>query len=94
MDPIIIVYVVLFGAMYLFMVVPKQRQQKAHKAMLSTLAEGDEVVLDSGVYGFVSSVDDNVIWIEVSENVEIKVSRSSVSGVVVDTDQDDDEDES
>lgn len=94
MDPIIIVYVVLFGAMYLFMVVPKQRQQKAHKAMLNTLAEGDEVVLDSGVYGFVSSVDDNVIWIEVAENVEIKVSRSSVSGVVVDSDQDNDEDES
>lgn len=79
----------VFGLMYLVLIVPQRRQKQKHQALLSSLADGDEVVLNSGIHGFVGAVDDNVVWLEVANGVELKVSKSAVAGKVADESADD-----
>ncbi len=42
------------------------------------LEVGDEVVTRSGIYGFVSGFDDGVVWVEVDDNVQIRVDRAAI----------------
>jgi preprotein translocase subunit YajC len=89
----LIIWAVFAVAMYAFLILPKKRQQQKQDAMLGALDEGDEVLLNSGIYGFISAIDDSILWVEVAENVELKVARSSISGRVMKSTGTDEEDE-
>lgn len=71
--------VVLGALMYVALILPQQRKTKEHRALLASLQEGDEVVLNSGIHGFVQAIDGTVLWIEVADRVELKVERSAVA---------------
>lgn len=71
--------VVLGALMYVALILPQQRKTKEHRALLASLQEGDEVVLSSGIHGFVQAIDGNVLWIEVADRVELKVDRSAIA---------------
>jgi preprotein translocase subunit YajC len=90
----VVVLVVLMGALYAFMILPQQKRMKAHTALLKSLEEGDIVVTNAGIYGAIAEVDDNVVWLEVAPDVELKISKSAITDRVSDDDEDgDDEDE-
>lgn len=71
--------VVLGALMYVALILPQQRKTKEHRALLSSLQEGDEVVLSSGIHGFVQAIDGNILWVEVADRVELKVDRSAIA---------------
>jgi len=83
------------GALYAFMIIPQQRKMKAHTALLRSLQEGDVVVTSAGIYGAIAEVEDNVVWLEVAPDVELKVLRSAITDRVerADDDLDDDDDD-
>lgn len=68
--------------MYAVLVLPQQRRAKAHRQLLESLEEGDEVVTSSGMYGFVNAVDGDVVWVEAAEGVELKLTKSAISSKV------------
>ena len=35
--------------------------------------------MNSGIYGFVSAIEDDYLWIEIAEKVEIRVSKGSIA---------------
>ena len=77
-------YAVLFGGMYFVFIRPRQRRAKEAAALLASIEVGDEVVLTSGIYGFVSAVEDDVLWIDIadghgSERIEVRVTRNAVA---------------
>ena len=79
--------------MYVVLILPQQRRNREHKSLLASLEEGDEVVTSSGIYGFVASVEPDIVWLEVANGTELKVSKSSVSSkVVISEDPEEDED--
>ncbi len=71
--------VVLGALMYVALILPQQRKTKEHRALLASLQEGDEVVLSSGIHGFVQAIDGNILWVEVADRVELKVDRSAIA---------------
>ena len=71
--------VFIFAAMYFFLLRPQRKRQKDVSNLQASIAEDDEVVLNSGVYGFVSAIDEEWLWIEIAEKVEIRVSKGSVA---------------
>jgi len=79
------------GALYAFMIVPQQRKMKAHNALLQSLQEGDVVVTSAGIYGAVAEVEDNVVWLEVAPDIELKVLRSAIADRVELADDDSDQ---
>jgi preprotein translocase subunit YajC len=71
--------VLIFAAMYFLLLRPQRKRQKETANLQKGIAEGDEVVLNSGIYGFVSAVEDEWLWLDVAEKVEIRVAKGSVA---------------
>ena len=66
---------------YFMLLRPQQQKMKQHREMIGALKRGDTVVLNSGVIGKVSKVDETELQVEVATGVVIKVVRSMVSEV-------------
>ena len=65
--------------MWALLIRPQQRREKETKSMLSQLEKGDTVVTTGGLHGRVTGVTDDVLTLEISPNVRVKVSRSAVA---------------
>ncbi len=74
--------VVIFIAFYFLLIRPQQKKQKEHGAMVAALQVGDEVLTAGGVLGRITGVSDHYAVVQVSDNTEIKITKSSVSAVV------------
>jgi preprotein translocase subunit YajC len=77
-----LIFLPLLGAMVWLMIVPQRRQLKEHKRLLSRLDEGDAVVTSSGIYGVITELDDEVVFLEVADGIELKLSRSAVARIL------------
>ena len=72
--PMILIFVVF----YFLLIRPQQKKAKEHRAMLTALQKGDEVVTAGGVVGRVSKLSDQYATIEVAPSVEMNVQRSAI----------------
>ena len=86
----LIPFILILGVMYVALFLPQQRRNREHRNLLNSLEVGDEVVLNSGIHGFVSALDKQVLWLEVADKVELKVSRSAVAAKVTEPEATDD----
>ncbi|MEG1458191.1 MAG: preprotein translocase subunit YajC [Acetivibrio sp.] len=69
-----IIYIVaLIGIFYFFMIRPQKKQQKAHAALLTTIASGDSILTNSGFYGVVIDVMDEVVIVEFGNNKNCRI---------------------
>ena len=83
-DPVMqfIPIIALFGILYFFMIRPQQQRMKAHQAMVQAVKRGDTVVTAGGLVGKVSKVkDDSEILVEIADNVQVRVLKSTLSEV-------------
>ena len=48
---VIVIYVVLFGGLWWFMMRPQKKEQKRIQAMLASMEVGDTALTTSGFYG-------------------------------------------
>jgi len=87
---------VFFVIMYVLMIRPQQKKQKAHREMLNQVSRGDDVVTNGGIVGHVVKIgrDDNLL-VEIAPDVRVRVMRTMISEVIrrPDSDFDDEEDE-
>ena len=72
-------FLIIGLAMYLLLIRPQRRRMKDAQQLLSTLADGDEVITNGGVYGFINAIDGDTVWLDIADNVEIRVHRSAIS---------------
>ena len=78
-----IAWFVLLAVAFFFLVVrPQRRQVASHRALVANLAVGDEVITAGGVYGSVRALRDDVIELEVSDAVVIRVARAAIARVI------------
>jgi len=88
---------ITFGLMWVLLILPQQRKMRQHQLVVASLEPGDEVVTAGGVYGTITSVDDETLAVEVAPGVTLRVLRSAVSQRIAPaeemTEDDDDEDE-
>lgn len=74
---------ILIFAIFWFLVIrPQQKKSKAHKVLVSELKKGDEVFTDGGIFGTVQKVADDVVTLEISPKVPIRIVRSRIAEVV------------
>lgn len=74
--------VVIFGAMYFVLIRPQRKRAKAAKDLQGSLQEGDHVLLNSGIYGYISQIEDDkpYVWFEANTGVEFRISRTAIAG--------------
>ncbi len=76
----LLMMVAIFAIMYFFMIRPQQKQQKEIRNFQNQLAEGMSVVVGSGIYGTVKSVDlsRNTVDVKIAKDVVITVAKTAV----------------
>ncbi len=79
----IIYMIVIFGAMWFFAIRPQKKKEKELVEMQNSIKVGDEVLLQSGVYGkIVDSINDVfIIEFGLNKGVRIPVKKVAVAGV-------------
>ena len=68
--------------MYFLLIRPQRRRMKQQSALQSQLTTGDEVITTSGIYGFISAVEDDFFWLEIDDDVQIRIARAAIQGKV------------
>ena len=78
--PLILIFVIF----YFFLIRPQQKKVKEHKAMVEGLKRGDKVITTGGIVGTVERIIDNEkVEVNISENVNVEIVRSSgIQGLV------------
>lgn len=68
-------------AMYFFMIRPQRRRMREQQELQRSIQVGDEVVTTSGVYGVITGEDgDSRFWLEIDDDVQIRIARAAISG--------------
>jgi preprotein translocase subunit YajC len=70
--------ILIGAAMYFLMIRPQRRKMRAAAALQSSIEVGDEVMTTSGVYGFVTLIDGDIAWLEIDDNVQIRIARQAL----------------
>lgn len=87
--------ILMVGVFYFLVIRPQGKLEKDRKARLARLDKGDQVRLNGGILGKVTSVEDQIVMVEIADKVRIKVLRAeigdkweppAVTGTVVKTD--------
>ena len=63
----------IFGVMYLFLILPQQRQTKKRNEMLASLGKGDKVVTSGGICGTIVGMSERTIVLKVSDDPVTKI---------------------
>tara|TARA_B110000014_G_C19578883_1_gene307984 strand:- start:214 stop:471 length:258 start_codon:yes stop_codon:yes gene_type:complete len=73
---------ILLVIMYFLILRPQQKRVKDQRAMLGVLDVGDDVRTDSGIYGTISDLDGDTVFLMVADGVEIKISKASIAEMI------------
>mgnify|MGYP002029594424 FL=1 len=68
--------------MYFILIRPQSKKLKEHKQMITELKVGDEIATSGGILGKVLKVGESFIQLKISDNVEIKLQKTSVNKIL------------
>jgi preprotein translocase subunit YajC len=69
----------MFLVLWAIVILPQQRRMRAHRALVSVLQEGDEVMTTSGILGTITAIDDEVLHLEVAPGIRLRIVRAAVA---------------
>ena len=78
----LILMLVFVAVFFFFIIRPQMKRAKDHRAMVSAIAKGDEVVTNGGILGRVEEVGDSFLSIEIADRVSIKVQKHAIAAVL------------
>jgi preprotein translocase subunit YajC len=70
--------ILIGAAMYFLMIRPQRRKMRNQATLQSSIDVGDEVMTTSGVYGFVTLIEGDIAWLEIDDNVQIRIARQAL----------------
>ena len=70
---VIVIYVVLFGGLWCFMMRPQKKEQKRIQAMLASMEVGDTALTTSGFYGVIIDITDDDVIVEFGNNKNCRI---------------------
>lgn len=74
-----IMMIAIFVIMWFFMIRPQRKQQKELQNFRDSLKKGDKIVTVGGVFGTVTEVRDEVVFVEVDKDVKIKLTKDAIA---------------
>ena len=76
----LLMLVLMFGALYFFMIRPENKRKKEAEAMRSSMKTGDKVITIGGIIGTVVSIKDDSFVIETSaDQVRVEFAKWALS---------------
>lgn len=84
----ILIVLIFFAVAWVLLILPRQRELRRHQALMTQLEVGNEVIMSSGVYGTIRSIDGDHVMLEVAPGIELKIAKRAVAAKVEETDDD------
>ena len=78
----LIMMLVFVAVFFLFVIRPQMKRAKEHRALISAISKGDEVVTNGGILGRVDEVGESFLSIEISSGVIIKMQKNAIAAVL------------
>jgi preprotein translocase subunit YajC len=78
----VLILLVGFAVIWFLIVMPQRRRQKAQQDMIRELSPGDYIITSGGLYGTVTEVGEDDLGLEVAPDVEVRISKRAIGGVV------------
>jgi len=78
----LIIIVVLFAAMWLFLIRPQKRRQVEQARLQDSIAAGDEILTAGGIHGTVRGIEDEIVQVEIAPGTIVRLDRRAVATVV------------
>jgi preprotein translocase subunit YajC len=78
----LLIFLVIPVAMYFLMIRPQRKRLKEQNTIQAAIDVGDEVVTNSGIYGFITGVEGDKFWLEIDDDVQIRIARAAIQGRV------------
>ena len=76
----ILPFVLMFGLMYLLLILPEKKRTKKYNEMLGSLQVNDEIVTRGGIVGKIISIDDEYMVIQSGpDRARFKMIKSAIS---------------
>ena len=76
--PLILIFIIF----YFLLIRPQQKKAKQHQILLESIKRGDQILTSGGMIGKVIKADKDELTVEISEKVNVKIFRSTVSDVL------------
>lgn len=73
---------IMIAVLFFLVFRPQMKRAKEHRAMVSALAKGDEIVTSGGILGRIEELGDAFISIEIADGVRIKLQRHAIAAVL------------
>ena len=73
--------VFMFAIFYFLLIRPQQKKAKEHRALLDALKKGDQVVTAGGMHGKVTSLDDQVVTLEIAPGVNVRINKGYIATI-------------
>ncbi len=80
--PSLILLALIPLALYFFMIRPQRRRVRDQQALQRSIGVGDEVVTTSGIFGFITGEEGDKFWLEIDDDVQIRVARAAIQSKV------------
>jgi preprotein translocase subunit YajC len=71
----------MFVMMYFLLIRPQRQRQKEIEKLISSVKVGDQVIMNGGEHGIITSVKDKTVVVKVADNVKIEYERSAIGSV-------------
>jgi preprotein translocase subunit YajC len=75
----LVILPLMIVVMYFLLIRPQQKRMRAQQALLRAIGEGDEVMTASGMFGYVTAIEGDTVWLEIAEGVDIRVTKSAIA---------------
>jgi preprotein translocase subunit YajC len=78
----ILLPVAFFAIFYFLVIRPQSKRTKEHRAMVSALTVGSEIIFAGGLMGRIKKLEGDYAVVSLNNNTDIKVQRASVISVL------------
>jgi preprotein translocase subunit YajC len=75
----ILLIVGLIVIFYFMLIRPQQKRMRQQMELMNNLRTGDDVMTSSGIYGTITEIEEETVLLEISEDVEVRMAKSSIA---------------
>ena len=79
---------VILVVMWFLLIRPQRRRQVESQRLLDSLEVGQEIVTAGGLYGTITSLDEDEARVEIADGIEVRVAKRAIAGVLSEEDPD------
>jgi preprotein translocase subunit YajC len=83
---VILLYAVIIGALFYFLLIrPQRRRMRQHQNLVGSLEVGDEVTTIGGIYGTIEYMDETSAVLQIEGGGRLRVARRALADKVQDS---------